>query len=87
MSAVMISRGRVLSSQQVRFSEAPVRLGSKSRCNNQDSTVSVRTDPLTGDVLAIIVNCGCGEVTVVECSYETECIGDHGESMKEITAA
>ena len=72
MSAVMTSRGRVLSSQQVRFSDAPVRLGQQSRCSNEESTVSVRTDPLTGDVIAIIVNCGCGEITVVECAYESE---------------
>lgn len=69
MSAVLSSRGRVLSSQQVRFSEAPVRLGQQTRCSKDASTVSVQTDPDTGDVVAIVVHCGCGEVTVVECAY------------------
>lgn len=69
MSAVLSSRGRVLSSQQVRFSEAPVRLGQQTRCSKEPSTVSVQTDPDTGDVVAIVVHCGCGEVTVVECAY------------------
>ncbi len=69
MNAVANSRGRVLSSQQVRFSDAPVRLGQKLGCRTEEANVSVRTDPDTGDVIAIVVQCGCGEVTVVECDY------------------
>lgn len=69
MNAVATSRGRVLSSQQVRFSDAPVRLGQKSGCRTEAANVSVRTDPETGDIVAIVVQCGCGEVTVVECNY------------------
>ena len=70
MSAVLSSRGRVLSSQQVRFSDAPVKLGpSLAKCTQKDATVSVKTDPITGDLLSIEVHCSCGEITVVECSY------------------
>lgn len=69
MSTMLSSRGRILSSQQVRFSEAPVRVGQQTRCLKEPSTVSVQTDPDTGDVVAIMVHCGCGEVTVVECAY------------------
>lgn len=69
MSAVTASRGRVLSSQQVRFSDAPVRLGQSSRCPREETKVSVQTDPDTGDVVAIVVHCACGEVTIVECGY------------------
>ena len=69
------NRGRVLSRQQVRFSDAPVRLGSQARCPQSESSVSLRTDPDTGDVLAIIVQCSCGEVTVVECNYENRLNG------------
>lgn len=70
MSAAAASRGRVLSSQQVRFSDAPVRLGpALAKCTMKESSVSVKTDPVTGDVIAIEVHCACGEVTVVECSY------------------
>ena len=72
MSAVAASRGRVLSSQQVRFSDAPVKLGpTLAKCTQKDATVSVKTDPITGDLLSIEVHCSCGEVTVVECSYDT----------------
>ena len=70
MSAVISSRGRVLSSQQVRFSDAPVRLGQQVRCHRDESTVSVRTSPETGDIMEIILQCGCGEITVIECSYD-----------------
>jgi hypothetical protein len=73
--AMSDSRGRILSRQQVRFSEAPVRLGTQARCNQAESKVSMRTDPLTGELRAIIVHCGCGEVTVVECNYESENAG------------
>lgn len=69
MSAVLSSRGRILSSQQVRFNDAPVRLGQQARCAKDPSTVSVQTDPVSGDVVAIVVHCGCGEVTVIECAY------------------
>jgi len=71
MSAVLATRGRVLSSQQVRFSDSPVRLGQQARCAGEASVVSVRTDPETGDLIALILQCGCGEVTMVECTYET----------------
>ena len=70
MSAVVSSRGRVLSSQQVRFSDAPVRLGQQVRCHRDESTVSVRMNPETGDISEIILHCGCGEVTIIECSYD-----------------
>ena len=70
MSAVAASRGRVLSGQQIRFSDAPVKLGpSLAKCTQKDATVSVRTDPVTGDLLAIEIHCSCGETTVVECLY------------------
>ncbi len=73
MNAAATSRGRVLSSQQVRFSDAPVRLGQQTRCQQNEAKVSVKTDPDSGDVVAIIVECGCGEVTVVECGYSAGC--------------
>lgn len=66
-----------MSSQQVRFSESPVRLGQQARCNSEESTVSVRTDPETGDLMAIIIHCGCGEVTVVECNYGNHVAEQH----------
>ena len=73
MSAAAASRGRVLSSQQVRFSDAPVKLGpALAKCTVTEASVSVKTDPVTGDILAIEVHCGCGEVTVVECSYSSD---------------
>lgn len=64
------ARGRILSSKQVRFSDAPVRLESQARCPQSEASVSLKTDPITGDALAIVVRCGCGEVTVVECNYD-----------------
>lgn len=67
------SRGRVLSSQQVRFSDSPVRLGpSLMKCAVGEPSVSVKTDPVSGDLISIEVRCSCGEVTVVECSYEEQ---------------
>ncbi len=65
------TRSRVLSRQQVRFSDAPVRLGSQSRCGHAEPSATLRTCPDTGDVLAIVVQCGCGDVTVVECHYDS----------------
>lgn len=78
MSAVVSSRGRVLSSQQVRFSDAPVRLGQQMRCHREESTVSIRTNPETGDITEIILQCGCGEVTVIECSYDVAAESEGG---------
>jgi hypothetical protein len=34
--------------------------------------VSVRTDPETGDLLAIVVHCGCGEEIMIDCQYDAE---------------
>ena len=69
MSTVMTSRGRILSSQQVRFSEAPVRLSAHVHSLHSEPSVSVKTDPDTGDVIEISVRCTCGEVIVVACNY------------------
>jgi hypothetical protein len=69
MSAIMTSRGRVLTRQQVRMSEAPIRLSSPSPCLQGESGVSVKTDPETGDVMELVIRCNCGEVTVVKCDY------------------
>lgn len=73
--AVSGTRSRVLSRQQVRFSDAPVRLGTQNRCSHAEPSATLRTCPDTGDVLAIVVQCGCGDVTVVECHYDS---GRHG---------
>ena len=69
MSAVSSVKGRVLSSQQVRFSDAPIRLANHTRCLPIQERVSVVTDPATGDVTSIVVRCECGEVITVECGY------------------
>ncbi len=69
MSAVSSVKGRVLSSQQVRFSDAPIRLANHTRCMPIQERVSVVTDPATGDVTSIVVRCECGEVITVECGY------------------
>ena len=69
MSAVSSVKGRVLSSQQVRFSDAPIRLANHTRCMPIQERVSVVTDPATGDVTSIVVRCKCGEVITVECGY------------------
>jgi len=70
MSAVIGARGRVLSSQQVRFNEAPIRLADQSRCLPTAERISVKTDPASGDVISIVVQCECGEVITVVCAYE-----------------
>ena len=70
MSAVISARGRVLSGQQVRFNDAPIRLANQSRCVPAGEPIVIQTDPETGDVTSIIVRCGCGEVMTVECGYE-----------------
>jgi hypothetical protein len=72
MSAVISAKGRVLSSQQVRFSDAPVRLANQSRCLPTAERVSVKTDPTTGNVTSIVIRCECGEVITVECGYEAK---------------
>ncbi len=69
MSTVISAKGRVLSSQQVRFSDAPVRLANQTRCVSMAERVSVNTDPITGDVTSILIRCDCGEVITVECGY------------------
>jgi len=69
MSAVVNAKGRVLSSQQVRFSDAPIRLANQTRCVPTAERVSVKTDPTTGDVTSIVIRCDCGEVITVECGY------------------
>ncbi len=81
MGAVAASRGRVLSSQQVRFSDSPVKLGpTLAKCSVEEPTVNVKTDPVTGDLISIEVKCSCGEVTVVECSYkgQIEAVSEKG---------
>jgi hypothetical protein len=69
MSAVISARGRVLSGQQVRFNDAPIRLANQTRCVAAADRVTVQTDPATGDVTSIVVRCECGEVITVECGY------------------
>ena len=69
MSAVISAKGRVLSSQQVRFSDAPIRLANQTRCLPTAERISVNTDPTTGDVTSIVIRCDCGEVITVECGY------------------
>lgn len=69
MSAVSSAKGRVLSSHQVRFSDAPIRLTNQTRCMPIAERLSVNTDPATGDVTSIVVHCECGEVITVECGY------------------
>jgi len=69
MSAVVSTKGRVLSSQQVRFNDAPIRLANQTRCLPASERVSVKTDPTTGDVTSIVITCECGEVITVECAY------------------
>ena len=70
MSAVSNAKGRVLSGQQVRFSDAPIRLANQTRCPPTTERVSVNRDPTTGDVISIVMRCDCGEVITVECGYE-----------------
>jgi hypothetical protein len=69
MSAVASAKGRVLSGQQIRFSNAPVRLANHPRCIPGADRITVNTDPVTGDVTSIVVRCDCGEVITVECAY------------------
>ena len=69
MSAVIGSRGRVLSSQQVHFNDSPIRLADQSRCLPTAERVSVQTDSVTGDVISIVVRCDCGELITVMCEY------------------
>lgn len=69
MSAPAGTKGRVLSGQQIRFSNAPVRLANHSRCVPGADRITVNTDPATGDVTSIVVRCDCGEVITVECEY------------------
>jgi hypothetical protein len=69
MNAAVSTKGRVLSSQQVRFSDAPIRLANQTRCLPASERVSLKTDPATGDVTAIVIQCECGEVITVECGY------------------
>jgi len=70
MSAVISARGRVLSGQQVRFNDAPIRLANQTRCVPSAERITIQTNPETGDVTSIIVRCECGEVITVECGYE-----------------
>ncbi len=69
MNAAVTTKGRVLSSQQVRFNDAPIRLANQTRCLPSSERVSVKTDPATGDVTSIVIQCECGEVITVECGY------------------
>ena len=72
MSAVVSAKGRVLSCQQVRFSDAPFRLINQARCAPAAERVSVTTNPATGDVTSFVIRCDCGEVITIECGYEQE---------------
>lgn len=69
MNSTVTTKGRVLSSQQVRFNDAPIRLANQTRCLPSSERVSVKTDPATGDVTSIVIQCECGEVITVECGY------------------
>ncbi len=69
MNAAVSTKGRVLSSHQVRFNDAPIRLANQTRCSPASERVSVKTDPTTGDVTSIVIQCECGEVITVECAY------------------
>lgn len=69
MNTTVTTKGRVLSSQQVRFNDAPIRLANQTRCLPSSERVSVKTDPATGDVTSIVIQCECGEVITVECGY------------------
>ncbi len=69
MNATVTTKGRVLSSQQVRFSDAPIRLANQTRCLPASERVSLKVDPTTGDVTSIVIQCECGEVITVECAY------------------
>ncbi len=66
------TRGRILSRSQVSVSESPVALGEKQKCVQRKAAVSLKTDPSTGDLLEIRVECSCGEVTILECHYDGE---------------
>ena len=55
MNTAVSSKGRVLSSQQVRFNDAPIRLANQTRCLPASERVSVKTDPTTGDVTSIVI--------------------------------
>ncbi len=70
MSAVVSARGRVLSGQQVRFNNAPIRLADQTPCVPAGERITIQTDAETGDVTSIIIRCECGEVIIVECGYE-----------------
>ncbi len=69
MTAVVSAKGRVLSGQQVRFSDAPIRLANQPRCAPAADRITLQTDPVTGDVTCITVQCECGEVIKLECEY------------------
>lgn len=69
MTAVVSAKGRVLSGQQVRFSDAPIRLANQPRCVPAADRITLQTDPVTGDVTCITVRCECGEVIKLECEY------------------
>ncbi|MBL8816037.1 MAG: hypothetical protein JNL58_08400 [Planctomyces sp.] len=71
MNTGFIPRGRILTRQQVRVSDAPVRLDSQASCSSgQAAKVTLETDPVTGEVTEIHVHCACGEVTILECRYD-----------------
>jgi len=75
MNPTAASRGRILSRQQVRLSDAPVALDLQQVCSaaaTGPAGIQIETDPLTGDILTIRVTCGCGETTVIECQYDDE---------------
>ena len=71
MTAVVSAKGRVLSGQQVRFSDAPIRLANQPRCAPAADRITLQTDPVTGDVTCITVQCECGEVIKLECEYSS----------------
>lgn len=65
-------RGHVLSGQQVRLSGEVVSLTERLNCSTPQPKVSLVTDPGTGDVLEIHVECSCGEHIVLDCHYDGE---------------
>lgn len=66
------TRGHVLSREQVKVSGDTVSLTDRIRCNEKQPTISVQTDPVTGDVIEIHIACSCGEQIVLDCHYDGE---------------
>ena len=66
------TRGRVLSSEQVRLSAQPVRVGGRTAANGDDGADAPGVQEVrnaAGDIVEIHVRCACGDVTVIACDY------------------